>query len=457
MTQLLNHLRQKHPRFYYHSYSVTHTDKSLIFGFDLEIEPHIHFSPKVIIENVDCQKINIIGQEVLNNIAFHLGLMEIPSYWKAACSPEIVIRAGTLDEFQILWWQDLLYKGLGEFFYKNNIDFTVSNFVNYKINGDPCSRIAPYKGRLNNKRLLLPIGGGKDSAVSRELLKKANKEIVCWLLNPTSSILEHIKANQDERPITVVRNIDKTLLKMNENGYLNGHTPFSAYLAFASAACAILFGHRDIALSNERSSNEGNVSFKGIEINHQYSKSFDFEKRFRDYSIRYLADEINYFSLLRPLYELQIARLFSGFTHLFPFFSSCNKKQEGNRWCHKCPKCLFVFTILYPFVEDNTLTTEIFSKNLFNDNGLIQTAFDLLGIGETKPFECVGSREETTVAFYLCIKKLKNSKKSLPVVLQSVDDKVFVKEKEMENRAHTIINAWNDQHAMPNDIDIALH
>ncbi|MGR3219162.1 MAG: hypothetical protein ACUZ8H_04995, partial [Candidatus Anammoxibacter sp.] len=361
MTRILNRLRQKHPRFYYHSYSVNLTADSLIFSFDFEIEPGIHFSPNVIINNIDHHRIDAIGKDVINNMAFHLGLMEIPSYWKAACSPEIVIKAGTLDNFQLSWWQDLLHKGLGEFFYKNNIDNTAPNFVNYKINGSPCVDVASYEGKLDSEKILVPIGGGKDSAVSCELLKKANRQIVCWRLNPTPAVLSQIKSVNNTKPITVTRSIDKTLLELNKNGYLNGHTPFSAYLAFATVMCAILFDHKDIALSNERSSNEGNVVFRGVEINHQYSKSFDFEERFRDYATRYLAKDVNYFSLLRPLYELQIAQIFSGFDHHFPYFSSCNRKEKEGRWCHECPKCLFVFTILYPFVEEEILTRKIFS------------------------------------------------------------------------------------------------
>ena len=456
MSQIINRLRKKHPRFYYHDYSVNQTSNSLIFCFHFEIESGIHFSPNVIINNVDHYRIKAIGKDVINNMAFHLGLMEIPSYWKAVCSPEIVIKAGALDNFQISWWQNLLHKGLGEFFYKNNIDNTTPNFVNYKTNCSPCAGLALYEGQLDSEKLLVPIGGGKDSAVSCELLKKANRQIVCWRLNPATSVLEHIRSTHNAKPITVTRVIDKALLQLDKNGYLNGHTPFSAYLAFATVMCAILFDHKDIAISNERSSNEGNVEYRGVEINHQYSKSFDFEKKFRTYSTGYLAKNINYFSLLRPLNELQIARIFSGLDHHFSYFSSCNKIEKEGRWCHKCYKCLFVFTILYPFVEEKTLVTKIFTKNLFEDKTLTKAAFDLLGTGAAKPFECVGSKEETIVAFYLCIKKTRTNEKSLPVVLQAVGNKIFTEEQNMESRAKTVMTSWDNHHALPNDLEVVI-
>ena len=449
-------LRKKHPRFYFHSYNVNYAKGCLKFRFHFEIEPQIKFLPEVTINDVDPIRFKNIRREVIDNIAFHLGLMEIPSYWKATCSPEIVIKAGKLNLFQVSWWQDLIYKGLGEFFFRNKIDFTVPDLVEYKNYKTVCPNVSNYNGKLARNGFLVPIGGGKDSAVSCELLKKANRKVVNWCLNPSEIVTKHIKAIQKTIPIVVTRKIDNKLLELNKQGYLNGHTPFSAYLAFSSVMCAILFGYKNVVLSNERSSNEGNIFFNKVEINHQYSKSFDFEKRFIEYSKKFLATNVCYYSLLRPLYELQIAKLFSLFTHHFPYFSSCNSKLKKSNWCQKCPKCLFVFTILYPFIEEHILFNEIFSKNLFDEEYLKHIAFNLLGIKGIKPFECVGSKEETMVAFYLCIKKAKRSNKPLPIILQIVEEKVISKEQNMYNRMQNILNSWNNQHAIPNEIECAV-
>ena len=455
MNQTVDGFRRGHPRFYYHSYSVEHKGDSLIIDFLYETEPKVYFIPRIVIHNVDNRMISPIGNRVINNLAFHLGLMEIPSYWKATCSPEIVIKAGTLDDFQIAWWHDLLFAGMGEYFYHNKIDFTVPGFVKIVIEAnDNCKRRETFNGLLNRDKILVPIGGGKDSAVTCELLKRMDKEIVCWRMNPTRSVMEQIDIFTSREPITVKRSIDGRLLEMNRKGYLNGHTPFSAYLAFASVTCAILFDCGDIAISNERSSNEGNVWYLGQEINHQYSKSFDFEGKFRDYTRRYIARDVNYFSILRPLYEIQIAEIFSRFKHQFSIFFSCNKKERG--WCHKCPKCLFVFTILYPFIEEDSLTKDIFSENIFNDKDVISLAFDLLGAGETKPFECVGSLEECIVAFYLCIEKVSTGENMLPVVLQAVNEIIVTKEQNLEERTQRVMNGWNREHFVPEDIENML-
>ena len=463
MTQLLNTLREKHPRFFYRGYTIETQKSALKFGCDFEIEPGLCFSPEVTIDGVDGRRVSRLGTEVLSNIAFHLGLMEIPSYWKATCSPEIVIEAGRLDGAQVAWWHHLLMKGLGEFFFVNDIDFTVPDLVRFKTHpssnhpqGDVSAvpQFGHYDGALNSDRVLVPIGGGKDSAVTCELLKNANKRVGCFALNPTPAALALIRACGCEHSITVTRSIDERLLRLNQEGYLNGHTPFSAYLAFLGAACAVLFDYKYIALSNERSSNEGNVNYRGEEINHQYSKSYDFEQRFRGYSRRYLGMEIDYFSFLRPIYELQIARLFSRFSHYFPHFRSCNRGQRTNSWCHGCPKCLFIYTALYPFVETDVLTTTIFSEDLFEREELVEVAFSLLGQRAVKPFECVGSFEETLVAFYLCVRKANRCagiEVCLPTVLRAVAEQTLATQQNMAARTQAVLDAWNTEHAIPSD------
>ncbi len=417
------------------------------------MEPDIFFCPEVVFVNINHDHLTKVDRQMVNNMAFHLGLMEIPSYWKATCSPEIEIKAGILDEFQISWWQRLFFKGLGEFFYINNIKPFMPRIINSIHNN-----VTPFKPFANSldDGFLVPVGGGKDSAVACELLKKADKRAVSWCLNPTKAIQKEIKLSGLEKGITVLRSIDKTLIKLNKESYLNGHTPFSAYLAFASSFCAILSGHRNIAISNERSSNEGNVMFNDIEINHQYSKSFEFETKFRDYSTRYLARDINYFSILRPLYEIQISKLFSLYRDHFSTFKSCNREMKTDSWCCNCPKCLFVFTVLFPFIDESVLVKSIFSKNLFDDKNLIKTALHLLGSEGVKPFECVGTKDETVVAFYLCIKKIKEKGGNLPVVLCYIIKNLPYDEQYLDELSVKLMHSWNEQHNVPDDIEKTL-
>jgi len=461
-------LRKKYPKFVYENYSWQIVGKDLNIFFYFKIPADIEFCPKIIIKNVNQNQIKKVGASRLNNLVFHLGLIELFSYWKATCSPQIEIRAGQLNREQILWWKNLIINGMGQFFYENKINFLKSNFL--KLNVTRKVLVTLPKGGLLKNKILVPVGGGKDSIVTLEILKnspstswrKRSGKIKCFSLNPTKPAKEIMKIGECQKPIIIIRKIDKKLLELNQKGYLNGHTPFSAYLAFLSVLVATIFGYQDIAFSNERSSNEGNVNYLERVINHQYSKSFDFEKKFRKYSKKHLTPNVEYFSFLRPLYEIQIARLFSRYPKYFRKFLSCNvafqtdsgRKKPIKKWCGRCPKCLFIFASLYPFVESKELI-KIFGKNLFSDKDLLPIMLQLIGEKDFKPFECVGTEKESRVAFYLSWKTLRQcqGKKDrgrvsikLPFLLNYFEEKVLPQYPELKKEAKKILNSWDKEH-----------
>jgi len=416
MKQLAS-LRKKYPRFIYQKYSYRLKGKELRTSFRFKIEPDIKFKARINIKNVSAAKLKKIGDRQLNNFVFHLGLMEIPTYWKTTCSPEIMIRAGVLDKEQIAWWKELIIKGMGQFFYENKIDFREKGFLS--INSNP-SLTAPsldiFSGELKD-RYLVPLGGGKDSIVTLEKLKKKGKQANCFLLNPGKAAKKVVKAARIKEPVVAERKIDPFLLQLNRQGYLNGHTPFTAVLSFLSVFCSALFNYKHIAFSNEKSANEGNVRYLGRTINHQYSKSSDFERRFREYCRKYLSKETNYFSYLRKYTELEIAKMFAKYPQYFSAFSSCNQGlKTGERWCGNCPKCLFVYATLYPYLERKQLK-RIFGQDIFENKKLVPVMKALIGKGREKPFECVGTYQESRQAFGLSLAKAKKTG-SLPYLLQ---------------------------------------
>ncbi|MBT6015788.1 MAG: hypothetical protein HOG83_01460, partial [Lentimicrobiaceae bacterium] len=240
-------------------------------------------------------------------------------------------------------------------------------------------------------------GGGKDSIVTLELLKEKGMGVIPFFVNPREASWRTIEVAGFTKNdcIVVERTIDKKLIDLNNKGYLNGHTPFSAMVAFTSATVSFLTGISNVALSNESSANESTVP--GSMINHQYSKSFEFEKDFHEYSKKFLLQDMHYFSFLRPINELQIAKLFSKFNQHFATFRSCNVGSKKDVWCGKCPKCLFTYILLGPFVDEKILI-EIFGANMLKDNSLDSIFRELTGIAEVKPFECVGTPEEVIAA-----------------------------------------------------------
>lgn len=443
---LSDDLRKKHPQFIYEKFWFKIENSHLKIGFEFKIEPNIHFNPEILIENTNQSRLNSLDPKVINNLAFHLGLMEIPSYWKATCSPEIVIEAGSLTPEQIAWWEDLLINGLGQFFYTNQIDSRKSDFLNIITMKN--KKLPKDESPLNQEKILVPVGGGKDSIVTLEILKEANKKINCLSLNPTPASTQIIDLAGCQNPIIVRREIDKTLLNLNQKGYLNGHTPFTAYIAFLSVFCGIIFDYGQIAISNERSANEGNLTWKGLKINHQYSKSFEFEKKFQEYAQKYLTSDIHYFSFLQPLHEIQIAKLLTQYPNYFSIFRSCNKNQKTNSWCNECPKCLSSFIILAPFLEEKDLK-KIFGQNLFEKESLLPILKELLGEEGFKPFECVATIKEILVAIYLT---LKNYQGHLPLLLQFFKEKILPKYPSLETNSVELLQSWNQENNLPKQL-----
>ncbi|MDE7399098.1 MAG: hypothetical protein K2N06_06165, partial [Oscillospiraceae bacterium] len=252
--------------------------------------------------------------------------------------------------------------------------------------------------------VMVPVGGGKDSVVSLEILRQAGERITPYVINPRPATEGCVRAAQIplSDAIFAHRSIDPALLELNAQGYLNGHTPFSAVVAFSSLLFGSIKGLRYIALSNESSANETYVS--GAEVNHQYSKSTKFERDFREYCTRTFGDCPQYFSLLRPLTEWQIAREFVKYPQYFGIFQSCNLGSKHNTWCCNCAKCLYVYILLAAFLDDEQLS-EIFGCNMLEKGELSDMLDGLMTDGKDKPFECVGTKDEVRLSLQMALER----------------------------------------------------
>ena len=386
-------LREQFPFFIFEKQEYTLTTTGIDIHFTFNLADQYTFHPALFIPWKSCLLPNedIAGR--LSNIIFNIGMTELISYWKCACSPLLVIRPFALQPEQVAWWKKLYFHGLGEFFYLNSIPVTEDNFMQVEV---ASTNSLTAESFLLEDVLIIPVGGGKDSAVTLELLGSKPGSIP-MILNPRGASIETIAAKgfASNYFIEIHRTIDPLLLQLNVQGFLNGHTPFSALLAFVTVLAAILSGRRHIALSNESSANEATI--EGTLINHQYSKSFQFESDFRDYVKQWISEDINYFSFLRPLNELQIASVFSQFPKYHPVFKSCNEGSKTDSWCGHCAKCLFTYTMLSPFLRENELI-RIFGKNMFADASLEPLFDQLTGVADEKPFDCVGTIREVNVA-----------------------------------------------------------
>ena len=447
-------------RYIKHSYTVT--DKGLVVDFFYSITEHqqknlnsgkpLELTTTLIFEKVTAAELSALSHSELDSYLLQIGMAELFSYWKITTAPLIIIEAGFLNQEQLAWWHKLLINGMGEFFYVNNIDFTAPDFVQLRSTVQE-KTITASRNTTEHKpisRILIPIGGGKDSAVALELLR-GHYPIAGYMLEPVGSAQAILQAAYSPiLSIIVRRTLDPQIKTFNASGGYNGHVPISAVFAFTSLLTARLFDYSHVALSNENSSNEANVVFHNRNINHQYSKTFEFESDLRQYCSQWLpADCPEYFSFLRPLYEIQIAQLFATMSQYHSVFRSCNRGQKTNTWCCNCPKCLFAYTVLYPFIPD--LQTH-FGADLFENEALWPIAQELLGITEVKPFECVGTRAETLLAFHLAITMLRQKEQELPILLEKVTQTELYMQTDFALSRHSVLRAWNEAHALPPEL-----
>lgn len=426
MKQYLS-LREQYPRFAYRGYEIEENDSCLKITYRFETLGLSEFAPVWVFPKAegDCRRWS--EDRLMQDMIFSLGMVELISYWKIACPPTVTVEAGRLNQDQIDWWKDLYFNGLGEFFYVNGIkEADPNHFMDIQCAGQlkaPCTD--QYKERHEEcgvetvgkgNGVLVPIGGGKDSAVTLELLRLAGKPVCAYIINPRGATIHttEVAGLDAAHVISAKRTLDSNMLELNCQGYLNGHTPFSALVAFSGIIAARMHGLTMVALSNESSANESTV--QGSTVNHQYSKSFKFEEDFHYYQTTYLNGSAYYFSMLRPLSEFQIARFFAGQKQYHGIFRSCNAGSKTDSWCGHCPKCLFVYLILSPFLKPQEVR-DIFGRNMLDDWDMKETLDQLIGIEEEKPFECVGSRDEINTAIVLTIKGLEEAGEALPCLL----------------------------------------
>lgn len=387
-------LREEYSKIIYRSYQITDEEDNLKIQFYFEIPNLCEFKPYILISKNSIVNDNI-NSNLLNSIVFRLGLIELISYYKCVCPKIIEIEAGYIDEYEEKWFKKLFYNGLGEFLYINKIDVSEEELFKFVIKKEKESiPDVSYNGIGN----LIPIGGGKDSLVTLDLLKSYDNK--CFMINPKE---EHYKCVGDLESYTVKRVIDKELLELNKRGFLNGHTPFSAIVAFISYLVSYLSNRKYIILSNEGSANESTVI--GTNVNHQYSKTYEFERDFYEYTKKYFKIDIKYFSLLRPIKEIQIAYLFSKLKKYHSVFRSCNAGSKSTPWiwCCNCPKCLFIFIMLRAFMSKDEVVS-IFGENLLDKESLKKDFLELIGKADTKPFECIGTIDEVKYAMNRIIK-----------------------------------------------------
>ena len=319
------------------------------------------------------------------------------SYYKAAVPGEIRIDAYAIDPATASLLEDIYVNGLGEFAYRNGM--SLHGRIRFP-HAAPTGVRADALGL--REHALVAIGGGKDSLVSIEALRSLGvAQTVSWIGG--SQLIAACAQRTNLPTLSIGRALAPALFEFNRQGAWNGHIPVtvlnSAILVFA----AVLLGVDQVVFSNERSASYGSLIEGTGEVNHQWSKGWACEQSFAAEVQRTVAADLRYYSLLRPMSELAVARQFAKTDHYDAHFSSCNRnfhllgERPANRWCGVCPKCHFVFLALAPFMPKPRLVG-IFGRNLLDDPAQTAGYDALLEFQDHKPFECVGEGRESRAA-----------------------------------------------------------
>lgn len=383
--------------FVFKRYSFNRSARELKCVYSYEDGPEFHEIYTFNFDFVD------YDEAVLDRALQLLFFMAGVSYYKVFVPDQIRVESGLLDRETADFLDKTYQRGLGEFFYVNNLDPRTP--VNFLVNSDSLPELTVQSGTGK----LVGIGGGKDSLVSVDILQRAETPFTTWSLNhrpQLGPLVEHIGSQH----LWVERAWDKQLLDLKDNSEAyNGHVPISAIFACVGTVVAILSGQRDAIVSNESSASEPTLRYQGIAINHQYSKSLEFEQDFQAVLRHNFGDSVRYYSLLRPFSELHIAERFARIFDMYhDVFSSCNRAFTHDShslfWDGTCPKCAFVFLVLTPFIDRQKLEALFGGKNLLLDSELETTYKQLLGIEGDKPLECVGEVKESRAAMRLAQK-----------------------------------------------------
>ena len=320
------------------------------------------------------------------------------SYYKAAVPGEIRIDDGAIDADTAALLETVYLNGLGEFAYRNGLD--LRGRIRFPVGATQVATTAPVLGL--REHALVAIGGGKDSLVSIEALRDAGvAQTVTWIGG--SQLIKACAERTGLPTLNLGRQLAPELFEFNRQGAWNGHIPVTAVNSAILVFAAVLHGVDQVVFSNERSASYGSLIPGTGEVNHQWSKGWAFEKAFGEYVQTRIAADLHYYSLLRPLSELAVAKQFAKTDRYDAHFSSCNRnfhilgERPVNRWCGVCPKCHFVFLALAPFMPKPRLVG-IFGRNLLDDPAQIGGYDALLEFQDHKPFECVGEGRESRAA-----------------------------------------------------------
>lgn len=369
------------------------------------------------------------------------------SYYKTAAPPEVAFDGLPPGPAAATLLEALYSEGLGEFAVVN----ALPSLPRPSFGAPPAAQAPAAPAPVDPTRVLVPVGGGKDSVVALEIVRRSGLPFELFSVR-NDAAMQRTEAVAQVPRLIATRELPLAQLKaLSAAGARNGHVPITAIVSCIALLTAAANGFDAVALANERSASQGNQVYDGVEVNHQFSKSARAEAMLRA-AVAEALPGVQIFSILRPASELAIGRAFARLPQYHQAFTSCNAifrldpALRAASWCCDCPKCRFVFLILAPFLGPAELEA-IFGRALLDEPEQYEGFALLTATGGHKPFECVGEEEECLAAIELLADDPRWAGDEHVVLRRLIDDVLALHGRDAR-RAEAALTL-SDAHAVP--------
>lgn len=389
----------------------------------------------------------LLDEELSSFVLSFIGLSFLPRHFSLG-DFDIVKSNVPLSRHVIGFFEESLVLTIAEQRYRDGRDPTKPVKIICEIDGSDF----PLLSNTNFKeKILILNGGGKDTVVAVEICKTLGIDMALFSVNLENG--KSLGASQGNiAKFSEIEEHHNMEIYYGEELYENHKysmegLPYLMSFSFLGILPAIIHGYSYIVSGNEFSSNFGNVKFKGMDINHQYNKSYEYERLLNNLIKEHISKDLNVFSILRPFHDVQLAKLFSKHVQYFNNIVSCN--IDPINWCKKCPKCAFTYIACLAFIDKDNIKS-IFDSNYLEDPVIRREIMELT-TKKLKPWDCVGTQEESQLALRIILEKYPDMefdnwpmRKDLEFCCRNID---------LEKELSKYLDSYNNENLIPDNIE----
>jgi hypothetical protein len=351
------------------------------------------------------------GERVLRNVYFHIGAFEVNKLASLGASqvsfgPFADLVTPAFAEV----WTEVVQRVWAQWRFENGRpDWRPPEIVD-----PPGESPGPVGVRAGDRPYLSFCGGGKDSLVSARLLEQAGAGYDAFVYASSTygdcarqhalvdGLVAHLTPGTVRRLTIFDDFMPSPVLALHPELHVRtltaAETPASV---FEALPVVLEHGYRHLVLGHERSADVGNLVWArtGEDVNHQWGKSAEAEHLLARHLVEELVGDCSLFSILKPVHDPVIFGLLS--SEPFEVVTATHSCNVDKPWCRRCAKCVYVWLSGLAYLDAGEVAAW-FGDDLFRLDETAAMVRGLAGLGEHRPFECVGEVGETRLALERC-------------------------------------------------------